>query len=73
MMTTMCSVIPAGLIRETRNRMATKDQIPANVGKDHAHDEREPGEPIQPGDLVIEIRNGKPVVYTQPEGGRDGH
>lgn len=28
-------------------------------------DERD-GEP-QPGDLVIELRKGTPVVYTQPE------
>lgn len=30
-------------------------------------DERGPNEPIQPGDTVIELRNGEPVIYTQPE------
>ncbi len=29
-------------------------------------DERDSDDEIQPGDTVIELRNGKPVVYTQP-------
>lgn len=36
-------------------------------------DEREEGEAIQPGDLVIEMRNGKPVVYTHSEGADSGN
>ena len=36
-------------------------------------DEREEGEAIQPGDLVIEMRGGKPVVYTHPEGSTRGN
>lgn len=38
----------------------------------HGEDERAEGEAIQPGDLVIEIRNKRPVVYTHPERGRSG-
>lgn len=30
-------------------------------------DERDEDEETQPGDLVIEIRNGVPVVYTEPD------
>jgi hypothetical protein len=41
-------------------------------GKDHAHDERAEGEAIQPGDTVIELRDGKPVIYTQPGRGKKG-
>lgn len=36
-------------------------------------DERAEGEAIQPGDLVIEMRGGKPVVYTHPEGSPRGN
>lgn len=32
-------------------------------------DERDEGEDPQPGDLVIEMRDGRPVMYTQPEEG----
>lgn len=31
-------------------------------------DERLADEDIQPGDTVIEMQNGKPVVYTEPGG-----
>jgi hypothetical protein len=31
-------------------------------------DERDENEEIQPGDTVIELRGGVPVIYTQPEG-----
>jgi hypothetical protein len=31
-------------------------------------DERKDDEEIQPGDTVIELRDGKPVLYTQREG-----
>lgn len=36
------------------------------------YDERGDDEATQPGDFVIEIRNRKPVVYTQPEGAPSG-
>jgi hypothetical protein len=32
-------------------------------------DERDEGEEIQPGDTVIELRDGVPVIYTQPGAG----
>lgn len=55
--------------------MAAKDRITMNPGEIqfHGDDERADGEPTQPGDLVIEIRNGKPVVYTQPKGVSGGN
>jgi hypothetical protein len=30
------------------------------------YDERSEGEKTQPGDTVIEMRDGRPVMYTQP-------
>jgi hypothetical protein len=35
----------------------------------HVYDERKEGEEIQPGDLVIELRDGgKIFIQTEPEG-----